>query len=110
MKFAGTPSYDTGNIQFYDYIGAGTKEVLMAWQNLSYNYKTQKVGLVQDYKKDCYLIEYSPDFQVVRRWVLKGCWISALSEDAYDSDSNNAHMISGTITYDYSYIDTSEDI
>ena len=110
LRYAGTPNYETGSIQFYDYIGAQTKDVLMAWQNLSYNYRTEKVGLVQDYKKDCYLIEYSPDYQVVRKWVLKGCWINSISEDAFESDSNNAHLVSGSITYDYSYIDTSEDI
>ena len=37
MKFAGTPSCDGGVNTFNDYIGADTKAVLMAWQNLSYN-------------------------------------------------------------------------
>ena len=82
----------------------------MAWQNLSYNVRTEKVGLAKDYKKDCYLLEYSPDYQLVRKWIMHGCWVSSISEDDYNSDSNDKHMISATIEYDRAEIDTSEDI
>ena len=78
----------------------------MAWQNLSYNVITEKVGLVQDYKKNCTLIEYSPDYQVVRSWTLYGCWISGLSEDDFDSDNgNSARKVSATIQYDHAKLD-----
>ena len=64
LKYAGVPTFGEGSLIVNDYIGAGTKDYLMAWQNLSYNVITEKVGLVQDYKKNCTLIEYSPDYQV----------------------------------------------
>ena len=44
MKFAGLPEFDDGQLVVRDFIGADTKSALMAWQNLSYNVKTQKVG------------------------------------------------------------------
>lgn len=105
LKYAGVPTFDAGQIVVNDYIGARTKDYLMAWQNLSYNVATEKVGLVQDYKKNCTLIEYSPDYQRVRSWTLYGCWISAISEDSFDSDTNSTRKISATIQYDHARVD-----
>ena len=108
IKFAGKPSFGDTSITVIDYIGANTKDILMSWQNLSYNVQTQKVGLASDYKKDCYLIERTPDGQKVRQWILKGCWISGLSDSPYSYDSSDANKITVTIQYDYAYIDKSE--
>ena len=107
LKYAGVPEFTTGSLTVIDYIGADTKAVLMAWQNLSYNVITEKVGLVSDYKKDAYLIEYTPDMQVVRQWKLHGCWISELTEPNYSSEGNDKHTISVTIQYDRAEIDNS---
>lgn len=107
INYAGVPEFKSGTIKFNDYIGASAKEVLMAWQALSYSTVTQKVGIATDYKKDCYLCEYSPDYQLVRKWKLHGCWISELSEDSYSSDQNDVQQVSATITYDWAEIDVS---
>ena len=108
MKFAGTPSFGEGQIALTDFIGAGTKDILYAWQQKAYNVQTEKVGLAEDYKKDAYLLEYTPDYQLVRTWKLKGCWISALSEDDYSHESADKHGINATIQYDKAFIDTSD--
>lgn len=108
MKFAGAPEFSAGDIQLNDYIGAGTKDVLLAWQSKSYDVRTEKVGLASDYKRDAYLLEYTPDYQLVRTWKLMGCWISGLSEDPYSHDSADKHQISATIEYDKAWIDISD--
>ena len=108
QKFAGVPTFEAGSITLNDYIGADTKAALMAWQNLSYNVKTEKVGLVTDYKKDAYLIEYTPDYQEVRRWRLHGCWVSKLQENEYNHDGNDKHQITATIEDDRAEIDMSD--
>ena len=101
IKFAGTPSFASGSLIVNDWIGADSKSALMAWQNLSYNVKTDRVGNAADYKKDCWLIEYTPDYtKQVRQWQLKGCFISGLSEDAYSMSSDGKKTISATIEYD----------
>jgi len=100
IKYAGTPEFQGGELTFNDFIGADTKSILMAWQNLSYNVATEKVGLASDYKKEALLIEYTPDLQKVRQWHLYGCWISALSESSYSSENSDKHQVSCTITYD----------
>lgn len=107
LKYAGVPEFSSGQLVLNDYIGADTAGVLEAWQNLSYNVKTEKVGVSADYKKDCFLIEYSPDYQPVRRWILRGCWVSGLSEDTMSNEQNNGKKITATIEYDRAEIDTS---
>lgn len=110
LKYAGVPTFSEGSLDFNDFIGADVKSILKAWQNLSYNVRTEKVGAldVTNYKKDCYLIEYTPDYRKVRTWRLYGCWISALSEGEYTADSGDKHQISCTIQYDRAEIDLSE--
>ena len=108
MKFAGVPEFGSGSVDLNDYNGAGTKDVLLAWQNKSYDVRTEKVGLASDYKKDAYLLEYTPDYQLVRTWKLMGCWISGLSEGEYSHDSADKHTISATIEYDKAWIDISD--
>lgn len=108
MKFAGVPTFDAGQIKFTDFIGAGTKDILMAWQRKVYDVNTEKVGLAADYKHDAFLIELTPDYQVVRTWKLCGCWISALSEDDYSHDSNDRHTITCSIEYDKAFVDTTD--
>jgi hypothetical protein len=108
MKFAGVPTFDAGVIKLNDYIGAATKEVLMAWQNLSYNVITEKVGLASDYKKDCYLVEYTPDYQKVRQWKMHGCWISEIKEGEFNHEQNEKKQIDVTIEYDRAEIDTTD--
>lgn len=108
IKVAGTPTFDGGSLVLNDFIGAETAVVLAAWQNLSYNVKTEKVGLMSDYKKDAWLVEYTPDYQVVRQWILHGCWISGLSESTLSYESNDKNQITATIQYDYAEIDNSE--
>lgn len=110
MKAAGVPTFNNGTLVVNDFIGADTKAVLMAWQNLSYNVRTEKVGLMSDYKKDAYLIEYTPDYQQVRKWILHGCWVSGISEDAYNQEANEKNTISATIEFDRAEIDMSETI
>lgn len=110
LKFAGVPSFDSGSLRLVDYIGVDVVGILEAWQNLSYNADTEKVGLVEDYKKTAYLVEYSPDYQVVRRWKLVGCWISSIKEGSFSADSNEKRLIDVQIEYDRALLDTSEDL
>lgn len=101
IKYAGVPKFDDGTLVLNDYIGARIKDVLLAWQALAYDVITEKVSRATKYKKDCTLVEYSPDYEeVIRTWTLKGCWISALSEEAFSNESNDKRTVSATIVYD----------
>jgi hypothetical protein len=55
---------------------------------------------MKDYKKTCTLIEYTQDYEQIRRWELKWCWISELSEDQFDRESDGKRAITVTLQYD----------
>lgn len=101
IHFAGVPTFDSGSLVLNDYIGARTKDALLAWQALAYDVQNEAIKSASSYKKDCQLIEYTPDFEtVVRTWDLKGCWISGLSEDTFSYDTDGKREITATIVYD----------
>lgn len=110
IKAAGLPSFGEGSITIHDYIGADGKSVLMAWQNLSYNVKTEKVGLMSDYKMTCYLCEYDPNYKLVRTWKLLGCWVAGLSEDTFDMENGDKKTITAKIEYDKAFMEMPDNI
>lgn len=110
LKYAGLPSFEAGSLTFNDFIGADVKSILMAWQNMSYSVYTEKVASLQrtPYKKQCFLLEYPPDYYAPhRKWIIGGCWISQISEDGYSNDNGDKHSVSCTIQYDWAKLDTS---
>lgn len=111
LNFAGAPTWSTMSMSFYDYIGAAPLEALMAWQNLSYTQTKDTVGSMDviEYKRDCYLMEYTPDYRLVRRWKLYGCWIQSISGGAFDATKKNqVSEISITLVYDRAEIDLND--
>lgn len=105
MKAAGVPTFSDGSLVVNDFIGADTKSALMAWQNLSYDVKTERVGRMADYKKTCYLTEYTPDYKLVRTWKLMGCWVSGLNEGDFNMEQNGKKTITATITFDKAFME-----
>ena len=105
VKYAGPISYGAGSIRCYDFIGAQTKDILMGWQARSGNPVYQTVGQQKDYKMDCYLEEYTPDYtERVRTWKVEGCWISDMNDDGYSVDNGgSAKQITCTIQFDRAY-------
>ena len=110
LNYAGVPEFGDHRLQVIDFIGADAKTILMSWQNLSYNVDTEKVGLITDYKRDCFLLEYSPDYQLIRKWKLYGCWVSQISEQEFSAEQNEKRQITVTIIYDKAKIDRTDEI
>lgn len=111
VKFAGTPSFSEGTLKFNDYVGARTKDILMAWHAMAYDVKTDVVQLAGNYKYDCMLIEYSPDFsRILRKWRLVNCWIKSFSEGNFSHESNDKRSVDVTIVYDRAIPDYSDTV
>lgn len=105
MKAAGLPTFSEGSLVINDFITANGKSILMAWQGLSYDVENDTVQHMADYKKNCWLIEYDVNFsRIVRQWVLYGCWVSGLSQDAFNVESGDKRQITATIQYDYAKV------
>lgn len=100
VNFAGTPEFSGGTITVDDVVGLDTKSILMAWQALTYNVYTRKGGRMKDYKKNCTLIEYTQDFEQIRSWTLYGCFITEITEDDFNKESDNKRQIKASIIYD----------
>lgn len=114
IYFPGTPTFETIQVRFKDYIGSKTKDILMGWQAQTYNTGDETVGTLdiantalESYKKRCYLIEYTPDFRKIRQWVINGAWITNISENGFDNNNNNQVIITATLRYDSAWIDYS---
>ncbi len=103
--FAGKPTFKNHEIKVIDYIGANSKGILLAWQKKSYDVRTENIGRAAEYKKTAYLVEKTPDDEVVRTWTLHGCWIQNLDHDNFQQSSDNAKVMNCTIVYDYFTID-----
>ena len=100
INFAGVPTFNDGSLTIDDYVGLDTKSLLMAWLRLAYDPYTRKGGRMKDYKKTCHLIEYTQDYEEIRRWDLEGCFITGLSEDPFDRASDGKRQITATLVYD----------
>ena len=102
MKAASIPTFGEGSLVIDDFIGADSKSIILAWQQLSYNVATDKVGYMSSYKKNCWLVEYDVNYsKITRQWLLHGCWISAVSQDAYNYESGDRRQLTATVQYDY---------
>lgn len=101
MKVAGTPTFDSGTLVCNDYIGARTKDILEAWKALAYDVRSQLVMSMKNYKMEAYLTEYTPDYQVVRRWHMYGCWCSDVTEGEFNNETNDKRTVTASIEYDY---------
>lgn len=101
MKFAGTPSFSDGSLKCNDYVGARTKDMLLAWQALAYDVQSDVVQLASNYKFDCLLVEYAPDYsRIIRQWKMIGCWVKSLSEGSFSHDSPDKRSVDVTFVFD----------
>lgn len=101
IHYAGKPTYSGGDFVFVDWIGAGVKDILLAWQSLAFNVNTEKVGLAEDYKMQAYVTEYTPDHQKVREWKLYGVWVKSVKADAKNAEGDDKSKVTATVVYDY---------
>jgi hypothetical protein len=100
IKFAGVPEFKEGSITVDDVVGKRVKDMLYAWQYLAYNPNTRKGGRMKDYKKTCTLIEYTQDYEMIRRWTMYGCFITGIDEGEFDRENDGKRQLTVAISYD----------
>ena len=109
IKFAGKPQFNTINFTAYDYIGSDVKDTLLAWQNLSYNGRYDFVGRARNYKKNCQLLQLTPDGDIVRYWDIYGAWLQSVTPGGFDMTSDDAQDVSAEMVYDWAEFHTPDD-
>lgn len=110
IKYAGKPSFSDISIVAYDYIGSNTKDVLFAWQALSYNGKYDYIGDAGNYKKSCQLLQLTPDGEIVRYWDIKGAWLKGVKADDFDYSGDDIQTVSATISIDWAELRMPDDL
>lgn len=109
IKFAGKPTFSDISISAYDYIGSNVKDMLLAWQQLSYNSRYDYVGSASDYKKDCQLLQLTPDGELVRYWEIKGAWLKDVKPGDFDYGQDDIQTVDATVCYDWAEIRLPDD-
>lgn len=101
IKFAGRPQWSSGTFKCTDFVGARTKDVLMALRAQAYDVNNDVINAAEKYKHTWEVFEYSPDYKKkLRTWTLYGAWISKVTEEPYSHDSNERRSIDVTVEYD----------
>lgn len=100
VKFAGVPTWTTGDIVVDDVVGLKTKSILLAWLYKAYNPHTRKGGRMVDYKKSADLYEYTQDYELVRTWHIEGIFITKLDEPPFDKENDDKKQITASFVYD----------
>lgn len=110
IKFAGTPTFGNLPIVVNDYMGAKTKDAILAWQALAYNVRNGYINRATVYKKNCRLVEFSPDYQeILREWTIEGAWVQEVSEGEFSAENEGKRTVNVIIQYDRAYpLDTQE--
>lgn len=109
IKFAGKPRFSDVSFSAYDYIGSNTKDVLLAWQQLSYNSSYDYVGNASEYKKSCQLLQLTPDGEIVRYWDIKGAWLSEVKSGDFDYTNNDIQTVDCTMKIDWAELHMPDD-
>ena len=100
VKSASVPTFKDGSITVDDVVGLHVKDMLYAWLYLAYDPHTRKGGRMKDYKKTCTLLEYTQDYQLIRYWVLDGCFITGIDESEFDRENDEVRKLTVAISYD----------
>lgn len=128
VKFADTPTWQSGTLELQDFVGLETKSVLMAWQALAYDVISDTQGRAKDwidnsyeatssgktvirkgYKRNCKLVEYTPDYELLRTWTLVGCWIKSIQESPFEVSGTGGRQITVTLEYDRAIMEVNKE-
>lgn len=105
VHFAGKPQWNSGTFVCRDLVGLHTKEVLMAWQRLTYDPITDRGGRGFKYKKKATLIEYTQDFVEIRRWDLIGLFPLGVEEGEFDkTKGEETRNLTVNFVYDRAFL------
>ena len=101
ITYAGLPTFSEGNLVIKDYIGSKGRSSVEYWQSLAYDVENDRSGRLADYKKNCDVMEYTPDFQThLGTWHLYGCWVQNLAENDFDNTQKDDKNVTATVCFD----------
>ena len=104
-KYAGTITWQDINLKFNSFEGIHTKDAILAWRALCYNVEKDSIPSLAyaeiPYKQTCYLLEYSGDWRLQRKWEIRNAFPSDVTFDEYSFESQDTKQtVSVVLKYD----------
>ena len=100
VNYAGTPTVANSPINFTDYIGQKTEQILLAWYSMAHNIMNDKIGFKEYYAQDGILYKWAPNGTRQISWWLMGCWINEYNQGQFSRQNPDLRQFSTTILYD----------
>ena len=100
-KIRGKREWGNMDMTLYDPITPSGAQAVMEWARLSYESVTGRAGYSDFYKKDLTLNLLGPVGDIVSEWVIKGAFITSMSQGDLDWSSSDAVELGITVAMDY---------
>jgi hypothetical protein len=99
-KVRGKREWQDMDMTLYDPITPSGAQAVMDWARLSYESVTGRAGYSDFYKKDLTLNILGPVGDIVSEWVIKGAFITNMSQGEFDWSNPEVAELSITIAMD----------
>ena len=100
-KIRGKREWQTMDMTLYDPITPSGAQKVMDWARLSYESVTGRAGYSDFYKKDLTLNVLGPVGDIVSEWIIKGAFITSMSQGDFDWANDEVAELSITVDMDY---------
>jgi hypothetical protein len=100
-KIRGKREWGDMDMTLYDPITPSGAQAVMDWARISYESVTGRAGYSDLYKKDLTLNILGPVGDIVSEWVIKGAFITSMSQGDLDWSSSETIDLSITVAMDY---------
>ena len=100
-KIRGKREWGDMDMTLYDPITPSVAQAVMDWARISYESVTGRAGYSDLYKKDLTLNILGPVGDIVSEWVIKGAFITSMSQGDLDWSSSETIDLSITVAMDY---------
>lgn len=100
-KLRGKREWGDMDLTMYDPVTPSGAQAVMDWARISYESVTGRSGYSDLYKKDLTLNVLGPVGDVVSEWVVKGAFITNMSQGSFDWSSSDPVELTITVAMDY---------
>ena len=97
----GRGEWQTLDITLYDPIVPSAAQAVMEWVRLHHESVTGRAGYRDFYKKEIKLQILGPVGDVVSEWVLKGSFVTSMSQGSFDWATSDVAELTMTVAMDY---------
>lgn len=103
VKVAGKATVADASLVIKDAITQDMEKQMNTWRTKVYDPSTDKVGWVEDYKKNLVVNQYAPDGTYMRQWKCIGCWPTDFNVSQFQYGTADKKLITLNISVDKAF-------